>query len=177
MNRFLQAVLPFCVIFSLACTTVSAQEASTSDEVAVPPKPIEEITVVGQQSLSRLRLRITEKEDEIFSFFNDNNSSRRMDIICTKRRPTGTYMMKRECEPRFMRERRVELTRDARQGIGVGFTQGDLAGMLAQEFEKLQNEMLTLMLTNKEFAEALADLADLAENHDSHKSVMFGDEQ
>ena len=177
MNRFLQAILPFCFLFSLACTTVSAQEASTSDEVAVPPKPIEEITVVGQQSLSRLRLRITEKEDEIFSFFNDNNSSRRMDIICTKRRPTGTYMMKRECEPRFMRERRVELTRDARQGIGVGFTQGDLAGLLAQEFEKLQNEMLTMMLTNKEFAEALADLADLAENYDSHIGVMFGDEQ
>jgi hypothetical protein len=177
MDLFLQGIIAFCFIFGLAVTTVSAQEASTSDEAAVAPRPIEEITVVGQESLSRLRLRITEKENEIFGFFNANNSSRRMDIICTKRRPTGTYMMKRECEPRFMRERRVELTRDARQGIGVGFTQGDLAGMLAQDFEKLQNEMLTLMLTNKEFAEALADLADLAENHDAHRGLMFDDGQ
>jgi hypothetical protein len=49
--------------------------------------------------------------------------------------------------------------------------------MLAQDFEKLQNEMLTLMLTNKEFAEALADLADLAENHDAHRGLMFDDGQ
>ena len=99
-----------------------------------------------------------------------------MDIICTKRRPTGTYMMKRECEPRFLRELRVEKTRDARQGIGVGFTQRDLVGLLAQDFEKLQNEMLSLMLTNKEFAEALADLADLSENYEAHRGIMFGDQ-
>jgi hypothetical protein len=174
MDRLLRIILAFCFFFGLANTSVSAQEASTSDEVA--PKPIEEITVVGQQSLSRLRLRITETENEIFGFFNANNSSRRMDIIWTKRRPTGTYMMKRECEPRFLRDLRVEKTRDARQGIGVGLTQRDLVGLLAQDFEKLQNEMLSLMLTNKEFAEALADLADLSENYEAHRGIMFGDQ-
>ena len=154
---------------------VSSQETESSDEVTPSTRPIEEISVTGQRSLSRLRLRVRETENEIYAFFNDNNSSDRFDIICTNRRPTGTYIMKRECEPRFLRNLRVEKTRDQIMGIGVSFTQRDLVGLSAQDFENLQNEMLSLISTNPEFAEKMAELVYLSEDYEAQRKAMFDD--
>ncbi|MEQ8952548.1 MAG: hypothetical protein RL120_00305 [Gammaproteobacteria bacterium] len=141
----------------------------------LPPRTIEEITVVGQRSLARLRLRIDQKSDEIFSFFNDNNSHDRFDIICSKRRPTGTYILQRECEPKFLRDRRVQLTRDYMLGVGVPFSQYDLVGQTEGDYAQLQNEMMQLMAENKDFADNLAELADLTANYQAHRRAMFGE--
>jgi hypothetical protein len=175
MCRLLRALIIPCFLTGVITPVVFAQESDSTDtpKAAPMPRPIEEITVVGQQSLARLRLRIEEKEEEIYNFFNANNSSRRMDIICTKRRPTGTNMLKRECEPRFLKQLRVEKTRDGRMGIGVGYNQLDLVEWSAQNFENLQNEMLELMASNKEFASNLADLVDLSENYEEHRRAVF----
>lgn len=137
------------------------------------PRPIEEITVVGQQSLFRLRRRIVEKEDEIFAFFNDNNSSDRMDILCSNRASTGTYIQRRVCEPRFFKEHRSFQARGFRQGFNSLYTNDDLLFEMQGNFDKLQNEMNALMLENEEFASKLADLADLTENYEAHRSEMF----
>ena len=172
MGRLLRSLLIFCFLIGPSNTASSAQESGATGTTATPG-PIEEITVIGQRSLARLRLRIIEKEEEIYSFFNAQNTSDRLDIICTRRRPTGTYIKKRECEPRFLKSLRVEKTRDARTGIGVWFDQYDLVRWSAQDFEKLQNEMLALMASNKEFAENVADLVDLTENYEAHREAMF----
>ena len=161
------------LLLAIVNFNVSSQETESSDEVTVSDRPIEEISIVGQRSLSRLRLRVRETENEIYAFFNDNNSSDRFDIICTNRRPTGTYIMKRECEPRFLKNLRVEKTRDQIMGIGVSFTQGDLVGLSAQDFENLQNEMLSLMSTNPEFAEKLAELVNLSEDYETQRKTIF----
>jgi len=175
MDRFLQTLSITCILMGLTATVVFSQEPDSTDtkKTASVERPIEEITVVGQQSLTRLRLRMDEKEAEIYNLFNANNSSRRMDIICTKRRPTGTYMLKRECEPRFLKQLRVEKARDARMGIGVGYSQLDLVGLSAQDFKNLQNEILALMASNKEFARYLADLVDLTENYETNSKAML----
>ena len=161
------------LLLALVSFNVSSQESESSDEITPSAQPIEEISVIGQRTLSRLHLRITEKEDEIYAFFNANNSSDRMDIICTRRRPTGTNILLRECEPRFIKNLRVEKTRDQRLGIGVGFTQGDLVGLSAQDFENLENEMLLLISTNPEFAEKMAELVNVSEDYEAQRKAMF----
>ena len=175
IGRLLRALLVICFLTGSVTTASSAQESAATDTTVTrpTPRPIEEINVVGQRTLARLRLRLIEKEEEIYNLFNAQNSSDRMDIICTRRRPTGTYILKRECEPRFLKALRVEKTRDARMGIGVGFNQYDLVGWSAQDFEKLQNEMLALMASNKGFAQSLADLVDLTENYEAQHKAMF----
>ncbi len=180
MGQLLRAILTIYCGAGLFMGAVSAQQ-SEPEPVEAPktspaPRPIEEITVVGQQSIARLKLRIYETEDEIYRFFNANNSSDRMDIVCTKRRPTGTHLLKRECEPRFLKNLRVEKTRDGRMGIGVGYSQRDLVGWSAQDFENLQEEMLGLMGENAEFSDKLAELVDLNENYEAHWQVMFNAE-
>ena len=176
MGRLLYTLFIPCILIGLATSAASAQEPDSTDtaNTASTPRPIEEITVVGQRSLARLRFRINDKQAEIYNFFNANNSSRRMDIICTKRRPTGTHLLKRECEPRFLKELRVEKTRDGGQGIGVGYSQRDLVGLSAQDFENLQNEILALMAKHKEFARYLGDLVDLTEDFETQQKAMFG---
>ena len=143
MIRLLHKLFIPCILIGLTTSTVSAQESDSTDTTitASTPRPIEEITVVRQKSLASLRLRMDEKEAEIYNFFNANNSSPRLDIICTNRRPTGTHLLKRECEPRFLKQLRVEKTRDLRMGIGAGYNKLDLVRWSAQDFEKLQNEM------------------------------------
>ncbi|MDP6736284.1 MAG: hypothetical protein QF732_07265 [Nitrospinaceae bacterium] len=179
MGRLVRVLLIVCSLTGATTTVVSAQESDSADttNTTSTPRPIEEITVVGQPSLARLRLRVLETENEIYAFFNANNSSDRMDIVCIRRRKTGSHILRRECEPRFIRDLRVQKTRDARMGIGVDFTQRDLVGWSAQDYEKLENEMLTLVTRNKEFSDKLADLVDLTENLEAHRKAMFDDEQ
>ena len=72
MSRLLLAILVSCGLCTLVVPVLSAQE---TDNSSTPPsrdinnqaRPIEGITVIGQQSLFRLRRRITEKEEEIFA--------------------------------------------------------------------------------------------------------------
>ncbi|MGY8785793.1 MAG: hypothetical protein ACKVIB_10365 [Pseudomonadales bacterium] len=176
MIRLLHKLFIPCILIGLTTSTVSAEQSDSTGTTitASTPRPIEEITVVGQKSLARLRLRIDEKEAEIYNFFNANNSSPRMDIICTKRRPTGTHLLKRECEPRFLKQLRVEKTRDGRMGIGAGYNQLDLVGWSAQDFENLQNEMLALIASSNDFSRQLATLVELTENYETHYKTIFG---
>jgi len=62
-------------------------------------------------------------------------------------------------------------------GIGAGYNQLDLVGWSAQGFENLQNEILALMATNKEFARHLTDLVDLTENYETHANVTEQDRE
>ena len=58
-------------------------------------------------------------------------------------------------------------------GIGVSFTQRDLVGLSAQDFENLENEMLLLISTNPEFAEKMAELVNVAEDYEAQRKAMF----
>jgi hypothetical protein len=159
-------------------SVLSAQETKTSDtpparEINTQARPIEEITVIGQQSLFRLRQRVIEKEEDIFEFFNANNSSNQMDIICNRRAPIGSQITRRLCEPRFFKNLRSEKTRGELAGFNVFYTHGDLMFEAEPDFEKLQNELLSTMLTNRNFAEMLGDLADLSDNYKAHREELF----
>ena len=69
----------------------------------------------------------------------------------------------------------MEKTRDQIMGIGVSFTQRDLVGLSAQDFENLQNEMLSLISANPEFAEKMAELVYLSEDYEAQRKAMFDD--
>ena len=58
MDRFLQTLSITCILMGLTATVVFSQEPDSTDtkKTASVERPIEEITVVGQQSLTRLLL-------------------------------------------------------------------------------------------------------------------------
>jgi hypothetical protein len=153
----------------------SSEQPSVDESVerVKSSRPIEEITVVGQKSLARLGRLVVDKQEEIFAFFNENNSSDKFDIICKRRAATGTYIKERVCEPRFLSEFRGQKAREARMGFGLYYNQRELVELSGEEFEQLQNEMTEMMLTHKEYSDALADLADLSENYESQRVEYF----
>ncbi len=184
--------LLLCSIFVFLPLVLAAQELvvdeslpkqSSSEQPSVdepverlkPSRPIEEITVVGQQSLARLGRLVVDKEDEIFAFFNENNSADKFDIICKRERKTGSYISRRVCEPKFLRDFRGEKAREFRLGFGVYLNQRELVELAGEDFEQLQNEMTEMMRTHKEYSDALADLTDLSENYESHRVEYFSD--
>jgi hypothetical protein len=50
----------------------------------------------------------------------------------------------------------------------------DLVELSAQDFEKLQSEMLSLIASNKKFASSLVDLVRLTENFEERHKETFG---
>ena len=58
-------------------------------------------------------------------------------------------------------------------GFGLYYNQRELVELSLEEFEQLQNEMTEMMLTHKEYSDALADLADLSENYESQRVEYF----
>ena len=136
-------------------------------------RPIEEITVTRQQSLVLLGRLIVDKQEEIFAFFNENNSSDKFDIICKRRTAIRAYISSRVCEPKFFSDFRGHKTREARRGFGLYHSERELVELSGEEFEKLQNEMTEMMLKHKEYSDALADLADLSENYESQRVERF----
>ncbi len=142
-------------------------DADTSEETSEQARPIEEISVVGQRSIPQLRALIFEKEQEIYEIFNRHNSSDKFDVICIRRRPTGSHIPQTECEPRFLINLRASKTRDLRSGIGPQFSRQALIALSAQDYATLQDEMRELMASNGEFGAALAEFEKLIEIHDS----------
>ena len=177
MVKHSQLVLAVCSLIGMAFSTVSAQQSDSSDAPIATPGTgfTEEIIVIGKESLSQLKFRIKENEEAIFSFFNANNSSNRMNIDCYQRKPVGSNIAKRVCEPKFLTDLRVEKTRDARMGIGVNFLERDLVSLSAQDFYQLQNEMLSLSAKHKEFSDALEALADLVASYDDQMNAIRND--
>ena len=176
MIRRFQLIFAICLLIGWTFSIIYAQQSEPSDSpVATTTRPITEIVVNNQNSLPLLRLRIKGKEEEIFSFFNANNSSDRMDINCYQRKPIGSHITKRVCEPRFLTKLRQEKTRDARSGFGVGFNERDLVGLAEQDFNQLQNEMFSLRAEYKGFSDMLDALADLVAGIDAQKKMVFND--
>ena len=186
--------LLFCSIFTFLPLVLAAQELVVDESLPKQPsseqpsadepvervkssRSIEEIIVVGQQSLARLGRLVVEKQDEIFAFFNENNSADKFDIICKRERKTGSYITERVCEPKFLRDFRGQKAREFRMGFGVYLNQRELVEQpyAAEHFEQLQNEMTEMMLTHKEYSDALADLTDLSENLQFQRVEYFSD--
>jgi hypothetical protein len=171
------------LLFINLLTATSLSTAQDSDntnnngKVAPSTSEITEITVVSEESLNNLRALIEEAEDEIYAFFNANNSSKKMDIVCSDRRPTGSNMLKRECEPRFLNDLRIMKTRESRIGAGIRFDQEDLVEWSKADFETLQKEMVGLMAQHKDFADRLAELSQLAATYAAQSKELFEEEQ
>lgn len=155
--------------------TAPASATSESKRTESPARPIEEIVVRFQRSFFELRREIVLAEKNIFRLFNDNNSSDKMDIICKNRRHTSSHISQRICEPVFVSEMR---TSNARDSIILGweflFNNNELLAEVGAEMEQLQAEIFGMVLTNEEYARALANYAELVEDFTELRAARWG---
>lgn len=61
----------------------------------------DEMVVLGQRALFRLRLQMWDAEKHAYEVFNRFNDEERFNISCSMHQPTGTRIRRQVCQPRF----------------------------------------------------------------------------
>ncbi len=133
------------------------------------PDMIDEITVMGSQSLSSLRREIVEAEDNIYAIFNSLNHDDDYDIICKKETRIGSQILYRVCKARLYRESVAEATEDyVDQGAQHGVT------LNAQKHrEILREKMRALAAENPQLVEALKTRLALQKEYKLEREQRF----
>lgn len=91
------------LLAALSAGRVAAQSAPAraDDGSAGRPEPIEEITVVGKESLRTLRIEVQTAREAVYDLFNSLNGNPEFDIHCRDAVRTGTRVARRVCRPQF----------------------------------------------------------------------------
>ncbi len=166
-------------------TTLLAQQSQGHPETAKEPVAfLESITVTGTKSLSSLRFEIQRAEDNLYSMFNELNSSNDMDIICRIVQKVNSHIRQRVCEPVFFSKLRKENAQRAHSDIRMAFTDEGIDPVLLEngldflepdwvlrelaepDYQELNEEILRIALANPDYLAALQQIAALKANYD-----------
>ena len=158
----------------------------------VSQRPIEEIQVTGERTLLTMRNEIIREEENLYRIFNELNSHDRFDIKCKVERRTWSYILARNCYPKFFTDlRRAENSfalSEFRQAfgpdgvdsalfnMGMGKIKNDRAirELAAGDYQALSEEMLRIASENPEYFRILMKVADLKADYQAAREERFG---
>jgi hypothetical protein len=158
----------------------------------VSQRPIEEIQVTGERTLLTMRNEIIREEENLYRIFNELNSHDRFDIKCKVERRTWSYILARNCYPKFFTDlRRAENSfalSELRQAfgpdgvdsalfnMGMGKIKNDRAirELAAGDYQALSEEMLRIASENPEYLNILMKVADLKADYQAAHEERFG---
>ena len=158
----------------------------------VSQRPIEEIQVTGERTLLTMRNEIIREEENLYRIFNELNSHDRFDIKCKVERRTWSYILARNCYPKFFTDlRRAENSfalSEFRQAfsddgvdpalfnMGMGKIKNDrqIRELAAGDYQALSEEMLRIASENPEYLNILMKVADLKDDYQAAHEERFG---
>ena len=158
----------------------------------VSQRPIEEIQVTGERTLLTMRNEIIREEENLYRIFNELNSHDRFDIKCKVERRTWSYILARNCYPKFFTDlRRAENSfaqselRQAFSPDGVDSALFDMGmakmkndrqirELAAGDYQALSEEMLRIASENPEYLRILMKVADLKADYQAAREERFG---
>jgi hypothetical protein len=158
----------------------------------VSQRPIEEIQVTGERTLLTMRNEIIREEENLYRIFNELNSHDRFDIKCKVERRTWSYILARNCYPKFFTDlRRAENSfalSELRQAFGpdgvdsalfaLGVSQlktdREIRELAAGDYQTLSEEMLRIASENPEYLRILMKVADLKADYQAAHEERFG---
>ena len=161
-------------------------------QVTASQRPIEEILVTGERTFISLRNEIRREEENLYRIFNELNSHDRFDIKCKVERRTWSYILARNCYPKFFTDlRRAENSfalselRQAFSADGVDSALFDMGmdkikndrkirELAAGDYQALSEEMLRIASENPEYLNILMKVADLKANYQAAREERFG---
>lgn len=127
-------------------------------------EPLEEITVRAERPLGVLRAEVADAERALYEMFNAVIADPDLEIECKYRKPLGSLIGARVCEPAYVRELRAAATRRAmrmQSGGGLDLSvmrvTGDATTEISRKDEELLDEMADAVNTNPALMEALVD--------------------
>ena len=184
----LAGVIPVCLYGQEDENADPDQESQEN----VSQRPIEEIQVTGERTLLTMRNEIIREEENLYRIFNELNSHDRFDIKCKVERRTWSYILARNCYPKFFTDlRRAENSfalSELRQAfgpdgvdsalfnMGMGKIKNDRAirELAAGDYQALSEEMLRIASENPEYLNILMKVADLKADYQAAHEERFG---
>ena len=184
------------VLILSASTCLYGQEDENADpnqesQQTASQRPIEEIQVTGERTLLTMRNEIIREEENLYRIFNELNSHDRFDIKCKVERRTWSYILARNCYPKFFTDlRRAENSfalSELRQAfsddgvdpalfnMGMGKIKNDrqIRELAAGDYQALSEEMLRIASENPDYLNILMKVADLKANYEAARKERF----
>jgi hypothetical protein len=165
MKRVIEArqVVLLLASLSVASTSIAmeAPAAQLPNADVTVSTPIEEIEVTGQRTVYSLVYAIEQAEVQMFSLFNELNSSDDFDVTCGHITYTGTRIASWVCDSGFLKkERELDMQRlRMRAGFEQPRTEAQLRFDTESKARRLNAEMKALALQHPELARRMLDLA------------------
>lgn len=88
------------LLFSLFCA-LSASAQPADSPYAVKQELPEEIVIIGQRSMTQLRIELKEAELDAYNVFNQFNDDKRFNISCSVSARTGSHFTRQVCQAEF----------------------------------------------------------------------------
>ena len=196
LNKVLRSKFLLYLLIGVIPVCLYGQEDENADpdqesQENVSQRPIEEILVTGERTLLTMRNEIIREEENLYRIFNELNSHDRFDIKCKVERRTWSYILARNCYPKFFTDlRRAENSfalSELRQAFGpdgvdsalfaLGVSQlktdREIRELAAGDYQTLSEEMLRIASENPEYLNILMKVADLKANYEAAQKERF----
>ncbi len=133
---------------------VAGQDEKASTAVASNDATIDEVVVVGQKSIAKLRRDVFRAEEDFYSVYNKLNDEKEYDVRCFYETPTGTHLKNHVCRARFVTK--AFSAHAARSGNRLTRVANQNANpALVEKTAKFQEKLETLIAANPELQAAL----------------------
>ncbi|MDJ0916352.1 MAG: hypothetical protein QNJ05_01225 [Woeseiaceae bacterium] len=150
-------VLNVAVLTLLSLSIAFADEAGdTPDQSATD---VEEITVVGEESVPRLRSKLRRLDQEFFRLYNELNTNDELDMICKRETRIGSQMPRTVCRSRLHRERQSEQAQDLLDEDGSYFAVS--RSWRARHYKKVRDNVMRVLGESAELTQMMESRAAL----------------
>ena len=92
------AILLLMMVLPLSVLAQDDQAGIITDEAI---EALDEIIVLGEPTLRLLREDVYRTEESFYELFNSLNEGKQFDVVCFYRKPVGSHISRRVCEPNF----------------------------------------------------------------------------
>lgn len=144
---------------------------------------MEEIIISSELTSSRLLFQVDRAQDEIYRLFNEMMDDKEFRITCTRRAPTGSYIIERQCQPIFLSNAQARQSahtvsawrsgedqdhlRSMGDALSARSSDADLRFDLGAKYEQMNQKMLALASESPEFLSALQHFAELRAQYEA----------
>jgi len=131
----------------------AGQDEQASTGAASKTDAIDNIVVVGEKSLAKLRKDVFEAEEDFYSVFNKLNDEKDYDVRCFYEKATGTHIKNHVCRARFVTKAFERHARRNRNNMSSVANQ-NADPIFAEKTIKYQEKVATLVAANPELQAA-----------------------
>ena len=147
------------MVLLLCCLVAGASLAQESAPEGVPDEePIDEITVYGAKSLTKLKYEYEVAEENFYDLFSELNDDPQYDVICRTEKREGSHINQRVCRPRYELE---VLSQDAQGALGIrGRQRAPVEAVVMEKDKVLRDKIAELASEDPRLLKALIDYRD-----------------